>query len=74
MRPGPSYSAPPAPSPFDGFVHAIKEVTTERKSRSILVRCGARMPTYLAHETLSGASGWESNVTCPACKLPKETP
>lgn len=56
------------PNPFDGLVHALKEVSTDRGARTITVKCGAPMPTYRTHETLAGATGFNSRVTCPACR------
>lgn len=57
----------------DGLVHAVKEVTTNRGSRIITVRCGAAMPNFRSHDPLTGASCWESLVTCEGCKWrPKE--
>ncbi len=64
-----------APNPFDGLVHKIKEVSSEKGARTIVVKCGARMPTYRSHETLGGATGWEDQITCPECQYhpPEET-
>lgn len=61
---------PPHPSPFDGLIHFIKDVKADKGARTIAVRCGAKMPTYRTHETLGGATAWESDVTCPGCRHP----
>lgn len=55
------------PSPFDGLVHLLKEVSTDKGARTITVKCGATMPTYRAHDPLGGACGFHSLVTCPTC-------
>jgi len=54
-------------SPFDGLIHALKEVSTERGTRTIEVRCGASMPKYRSFDRLAGATGYDSVLTCPAC-------
>lgn len=56
------------PSPLDGLVHLISAVSTDRGSRTIVVKCGAKMPTYRSFERLAGASGFHSRVTCPPCR------
>lgn len=67
-----TYQVPP--SPFDGLVHLLKNVSAEKGARTIEVKCGAKMPTYRSHETLGGATGFECRITCPACQYqPKET-
>jgi len=58
----------PFPSPLDGLVHQMTEVTTGRGARLITVKCGAKMPTYRSHERLAGACGFPSKVTCPECQ------
>lgn len=58
---------PPAPSPFDGLVHVLTEVECRMGGRYMKVGCGAKMPVYLRHETLGGATCWASEVTCPPC-------
>lgn len=59
------------PNPFDGLVHLLKEVSTDRGARTIVVKCGAKMPTYRTHETLGGATAFDSRVTCPSCRYPQ---
>lgn len=62
------------PSPFDGLVHQIKEVSTDRGARKIVVKCGAEMPTYRSFDRLAGATGFQSLVTCPSCLVPSTQP
>lgn len=65
----------PFPSPFDGLIHQVKEVTNEKGTRYIRVSCGAEVPKYLSKDTMAGASVWWRDVTCPACQYhPKTTP
>lgn len=52
----------------DGLVHALKEVTTERGTRTVTVRCGKELPKQRAQDPLHGASGWDTQITCPDCK------
>ncbi len=56
------------PSPFDGLIHQVTYIATERGGRIITVKCGTKMPVYNAHEPLSGATVWPSRVTCPPCQ------
>lgn len=56
------------PNPLDGLVHLLKDVTTDRGSRIVQVRCGAPMPKFRVRDRLAGAFGWDSVVTCPECK------
>lgn len=58
------------PNPLDGLVHLLKDVTTDRGARIIVVKCGARMPKFRTRDRLAGAVSWNSEVTCPACKAP----
>lgn len=65
------FAPPPGVIRPDGLVHAIREVKAERGTRTISVRCGAAMPKFRTQDRLSGASAWNSEVTCSPCK--KET-
>lgn len=52
----------------DGLTHLLKDVTTEKGTRIVTVKCGAEMPKFRSHDALSGATAWDSEITCPACK------
>lgn len=52
----------------DGLIHLLKEVTSEKGTRIVKVKCGAEMPKFRSMDALSGATAWDSKITCSACK------
>lgn len=58
------------PNPLDGLVHSITWVHADKGTRTIDVKCGAILPKFRTHDTLAGATAFNSRVTCPECKLP----
>lgn len=45
----------------------LKNVSAERGTRTIEVKCGYKMPKFRTFEQLAGATGFHSRVTCQQC-------
>lgn len=57
-----------APVRPDGLTHQIRYVGAERGSRLISVACAAPMPKFRVQDPLSGATVFQSMVTCADCR------